>query len=256
MKTLLIIVSLLTVTSALDAQRYFDQWYFKQCQATSIKNCTPEQFQCLWAKAYALNKTGKIFTVIGTATAALPFIIAIAEPYAIYLALFTVPVGGLMDIIGIPCMITGNSRKNQLKINPHYNPLNSGAWYYNTCQVTDINHCTPEEFQCLWTKADKLKKAGTTLTLVGTALATVTGVLWVIDPYSWGIIGVFAVPAGILMDLIGIPCSVTGYNRVAQLKDTPCYKSRSGTGLNLSPALLLNGVSNTYSIGLTASIRF
>ena len=111
MKTTLIIVSLLTVTITLDAQYYFDQWYFKQCQVTSIKNCTPEEFQCLWAKAYTLNKTGKILTVVGTATVALPFIISIVEPYAIYLSLITVPVGGLLDIIGIPCMITGNSRK-------------------------------------------------------------------------------------------------------------------------------------------------
>ena len=256
MKTTLIIVSLLTVTISLDAQYYFDQWYFKQCQVTSIKNCTPEEFQCLWAKAYTLNKTGKILTVVGTATVALPFIISIVEPYAIYLSLITVPVGGLLDIIGIPCMITGNSRKTQLKNSPHYNPLNSGAWYYNTCKVTDINNCTPEEFQCLWTKANKLKKAGTTLTLVGTALATVTGVAWAIDPYSWAIIGAFAVPAGILLDLIGIPCSVTGYNRVTQLKGTPAYKSRSDMSLNLSPALLMNNLSNTYSVGLTASIWF
>jgi hypothetical protein len=131
MKATLIIVSLFTVTISLEAQYYFDQWYFKKCQVTSINNCTHEEFECLWTEATRLGKTGKKLTAVGMSAMALPLLIAIANPYAVYSLLITVPVGVLLDIIGIPCIVKGRNRLNQLKNTPYYKSQSAVALNLN-----------------------------------------------------------------------------------------------------------------------------
>ena len=42
-------------------------------------------------------------------------------------------------------------------------------WYYKECQVTDINDCTPEEFECLWNSAVKKSNRGALSILIGSA---------------------------------------------------------------------------------------
>jgi hypothetical protein len=147
---------------------------------------------------------------------------------------------------------------------------NIGEWYYIKCGVTDINNCTLDEFECLWSKAKRLKNTGISLTVVGTTLATFAGVVLLTDPYSWTgaeakewpytyswwLFGAIGVPTGILLDLIGIPCIYKGSSRKSQLKNTPYYKSQSVAALNLNPTILRNHINNTYSIGLTAKISF
>jgi len=131
MKATLIIVSLFTVAISLDAQYYSDQWYFKKCQVTSINNCTPDEFECLWSKAKRLKNTGISLTVVGTSAMALPLLIAIANPFALYALLITVPVGVLLDIIGIPCIVKGRNRLNQLKNTPYYKSQSAVALNLN-----------------------------------------------------------------------------------------------------------------------------
>jgi hypothetical protein len=147
---------------------------------------------------------------------------------------------------------------------------NIGEWYYIKSGV--INNWTPDEFECLWSKAKRLKNTGISLTIVGTTLATFAGIVLLTDPYdpsdphSWqeagwlhtnsGIIGAIGIPTGILLDFIGIPCIYKGSSRKSQLKDTPYYKSQTALALNLNPTILRNHINNTYSIGLTAKISF
>lgn len=266
MKALLIMVSLLTLTISLEAQYYFDQWYFRKCQVTSLNKCTPGEFDCLWTSAYRLNKTGKILTIVGTASAVLP--ILIGGPTESMIAMFsiiTIPVGGFLDIIGIPCLVTGHHRINQLKNTPYYKSKNFGEWYFKKCQVSDLTDCTPEEFECLWTEATKLRTTGIVFTVVGTTIATVAGVVLATDPwswtewpysYAWWLFGIYGIPTGVLLDLIGIPCIVKGHHRIDQLMNTPHHGSQHGVAWNLNPTLLRNPINNTYTMGLTASIRF
>jgi hypothetical protein len=170
-----------------------------------------------------------------------------------------IPINGSMDEF--------NLIKDELTDYAIQKYQNIGEWYYIKCGVTDINNCTPDEFECLWSKAKRLKNTGISLTVVGTALATFAGVVLLTDPYSWTgagwphtyswwLFGVIGVPTGIVLDLIGIPCIVKGRNRLNQLKNTPYYKSQSAVALNLNPTILRNHINNTYSVGLTAKISF
>jgi len=173
-----------------------------------------------------------------------------------------IPINGSMDEF--------NLIKDELTDYAIQKYQNIGEWYYIKCGVTDINNCTPDEFECLWSKAKRLKNTGISLTVVGTALATFAGVVLLTDPYSWTgaeakewpytyswwLFGVIGVPTGIVLDLIGIPCIYKGSSRKSQLKNTPYYKSQSAVALNLNPTILRNHINNTYSIGLTAKISF
>ncbi len=129
-------------------------------------------------------------------------------------------------------------------------------WHYKTCGVTDMNNCTPVEFDCLWNKASKNAKVGAIATGVGTSLVAVGGIILFWPVGDGGFIGVPIGMAGIIIDLVGIPIWITGGNRKSQLRKNPHYEAFNLRSLNISPSLNRNPFNHTYSFGLTASINF
>jgi hypothetical protein len=126
-------------------------------------------------------------------------------------------------------------------------------WHYKTCGVTDMNNCTPVEFDCLWNKASKIAKVGAITTGIGTSLIAVGGII-VGGEYAFT--GVTLAMIGIVIDLVGIPIWITGGNRKSQLRKNPHFEALNSGSLNLFPLIRKNHFNNTYSVGLTASLRF
>jgi hypothetical protein len=126
-------------------------------------------------------------------------------------------------------------------------------WHYKTCGVTDMNNCTPVEFDCLWNKASKIAKVGAITTGIGTSLIAVGGII-VGGEYAFT--GVTLAMIGIVIDLVGIPIWITGGNRKSQLRKNPHFEALKSGSLNLYPLIRKNHNGNTYSVGLTASLRF
>ena len=129
-------------------------------------------------------------------------------------------------------------------------------WHYKTCGVTDMNNCTPVEFDCLWNKASKISKVGAIATGVGTSLVAVGGIILFWPAGDGGFIGVPIGMAGIVIDLVGIPIWITGSNRKSQLRKNPHFEALNSGSLNLFPLIRKNQFNNTYSVGLTASLSF
>lgn len=135
----------------------------------------------------------------------------------------------------------------------------NAQWYLRTCGVTDINNCTSEEFDCLWTQSGKLARNGTISTVHGTTIVVISmlNMKYEFAGISGGYTLFFVgTPVGILLDFIGIPCMATGFARRSHLKKSPLFNSWSAVELSLSPTLLKNSINNTYSMGLSASISF
>jgi hypothetical protein len=142
-------------------------------------------------------------------------------------------------------------------------------WYYKSCGVTDLNNITSEDFQCLQFKATRNVIGGAIVTGIGTT-AIVGGVSMVqkvnMDTNSdmgeviigagsiFG--GVFLIGAGIIIDLAGTALLMAGVSRHITLRKTPYFQNRSPSVLNIAPTINRDQFNNTYSLGLTASLRF
>ena len=85
-----------------------------------------------------------------------------------------------------------------------------GQWHYKYCEVDNINHCTAEEFQYLWQKVNKNIKTGAILTPVGT---TSIAVGWAASAHLQTqdsfMLEFMAIPVGIVLNLIGIPATLS-----------------------------------------------
>ena len=142
-------------------------------------------------------------------------------------------------------------------------------WYYKSCGVTDLNNITSEDFKCLQNKATRNVIGGAIVTGIGTT-AIVGGVFMVqkanetgMDDMGEVIIGagsifggVFLIGAGIIIDLAGTALLLAGVSRHITLRKTPYYQNRSPSVLNISPTINRDQFNNTYSLGLTTTLKF
>jgi hypothetical protein len=142
-------------------------------------------------------------------------------------------------------------------------------WYYKSCGVTDLNNITSEDFQCLNKMATKKVTAGAISMVVGTTAIIGGSLLFqnanmdtnsdmgeVIIGAGSIFGGVYLIGAGIIIDLVGTALLLSGVNRHITLRKTPYYQNRSPSVLNISPTINRDQFNNTYSLGLTASLRF
>lgn len=135
-------------------------------------------------------------------------------------------------------------------------------WYKRKCQVTDINNCSPEEFDCLWETASKNVRTGVITLGIGTSLI-VAGTIIVALSYDggWGLstgqmICGFMIMGSAISDLYFIPYSVVWANRKFSLKTNPCYDASNYGALNFSPTINRNPFNNSYQVGITATLSF
>ena len=139
----------------------------------------------------------------------------------------------------------------------------NAQWYHDHCGVTDINNCTTEEFKCLWEYSSRLVITGSILTGIGTG-CIIGGIIIELNNLTFMVqeqdsksnIGGYLFWGGVIIDLIAIPMMSIGFTQKGKLKHTPNYKSQNLEILNISPTINRNHFNNSYSIGLTATVRF
>jgi len=134
-------------------------------------------------------------------------------------------------------------------------------WHLRRCDVSDINICTPSEFECLWRNASNNVLGGAITTVFGTAcviggirLVTKETVPGDIGP---GMIGAYIViPTGVIMNIVGISSWVVGANRKSQLRKTSNYQSLNPVSLKLLHSININQFNNICSYRITATLSF
>ena len=129
-------------------------------------------------------------------------------------------------------------------------------WYYRTCNVTDINTCTHEEFECLWGTAKQNVIGGAISTAIGTGIWVYAYIREVYYFQPGDLSGIYTIPAGLIFNMIGISNLIIGAVRRNELRNTTYYKNLNSSCLKISPSIKRNHFTNTYSIGITASLRF
>jgi len=118
-KTVLLIIFILSLIYNIDAQ-----WYEKYCDVSDLNNLTSEEFACVWKKSHNEFLGGIITTAVGTT-----FIIAgtITEPQGSLMNPVS-SIGIIINVVGIPLLIAGIVRTQQLKDSPHHHKnLNLGS---------------------------------------------------------------------------------------------------------------------------------
>jgi hypothetical protein len=131
-------------------------------------------------------------------------------------------------------------------------------WYNRSCGVIDISNWTPDEFECMWKNASGHVVGGAITTGVGVSCFIAGSIIWVNygtfgDPspsLTISALGLFAIVP------IGITIMITGAVRKSQLRKTPHSKGVNSQSLNIAPTINRNQFNNTYSLGLSASLRF
>ena len=127
-------------------------------------------------------------------------------------------------------------------------------WYERSCGVTDLDNITTQEFECLWAKATITARTGKIITGIGTSFIVVGGIM-VGGQYAFT--GVTLAMIGTVIDVfIGAPVWITGAGRKSELRKTPYYETLNLQTLNISPIIYKNQFNSSYSIGITASLRF
>ena len=127
-------------------------------------------------------------------------------------------------------------------------------WYERFCGVTDLDSITTQEFECLWAKATITAQTGKIITGIGTSFIVVGGII-VGGEYAFT--GVTLAMIGIVIDVfIGAPVWITGAGRKSELRKTPYYETLNLQTLNISPIIYKNQFNSSYSLGITASLRF
>ena len=123
-------------------------------------------------------------------------------------------------------------------------------WYNSSCGVIDISNWTPDEFECMWRNASTCVVGGVITTGIGITCVVIGLEMW--NNYGTTIanLGLFAIVP------IGITIWITGAVRKSQLRNTPHSKGINSHSLNIAPTINRNHFNNTYSVGLTASLRF
>jgi len=127
-------------------------------------------------------------------------------------------------------------------------------WYERLCAVTDLDSITTQEFECLWAKATITARTGKIITGIGTSFIVVGGIIVVAES---SFTGVTLAMIGIVIDvIIGAPVWITGAGRKSELRKTPYYETLNLQTLNISPIIYKNQFNSSYSLGITASLRF
>ena len=133
-------------------------------------------------------------------------------------------------------------------------------WYNRSCGVTDISNWTPDEFECMWRNASRCVVGGVITTGIGISCFVIGSIIyWNSDDPFFGpdppslkiaALGLFAIVP------IGITIMITGAVRKSQLINTPHSKGINSHSLNIAPTINRNHFNNSYSLCLTASLRF
>jgi len=137
-------------------------------------------------------------------------------------------------------------------------------WYNRTCGVSEINNCTLSEYKCLWEDASNIVHRNGIAAVIGTSCIVAGGIVVALSDkstflgfYSTGVmIGGLVISGGIIVDCISLPILLVGANRKAQLRETPNYEALNFRTLNISPTINRSQFNNTYSLGLSAYLRF
>jgi len=131
-------------------------------------------------------------------------------------------------------------------------------WYNSSCGVPDISKWTPDEFECMWRNASRCVVGGAITTGIGISCFVAGLEIW----YHYGTLGGPS-PSLTIAELglfaivpIGITLMITGAVRKSQLRNTPHRKGINSQSLNIAPTINRSQFNNTYSVGLTASLRF
>ena len=129
----------------------------------------------------------------------------------------------------------------------------NAQWYYRKCGVTDINNCTVEEFECLWSKSNNTVGAGIGMSIIGFgAIVVANGMTSGFLDFTPAILGL----TGFILVSVGIPVMITGTVRTGKLKKSVNYDNLNLGSLSLSPTINVNQFNNSQYYGLSISFNF
>lgn len=135
----------------------------------------------------------------------------------------------------------------------------NAQWYERSCGVQDIESATSDEFDCLWSKTDKIVNAGMRTCGIGTGLAVLGGITMFVTSAGDGgysIIGATGVICGLTAVIVSIPIWAIGASRENKLMDSPAYQDFQPSTLRIAPMIDKNHFNRQASLGLTASLNF
>lgn len=135
----------------------------------------------------------------------------------------------------------------------------NAQWYERSCGVGDMDLASPEEFECMWNKAENLVHAGMRTCGVGTGIALVGGISMFISSSSDGgysMIGATGIMFGLATVAAGVPLWAVGGSRKSKLMDSQAYQDTRATTLQILPVLQKNQFSNKSCLGVSASLVF
>lgn len=136
----------------------------------------------------------------------------------------------------------------------------SAQWHARSCGVQEIEFASPEEFDCLWNKANTVVKVGKITCAVGAGLAVIGGMtILIADPCcssGYTMVGALGMKAGIIITAISIPIWTTGATRLSKLRANPLYEDFKRTSLELSPVIGKNQYAGKAHLGIGLCYRF
>jgi hypothetical protein len=172
---------------------------------------------------------------------------------------------------GLKCLISDR----KYKFNPYLQVMNrllllvilpvlcissvNAQWYERACGVEDIDLASPEEFACMWDKADELVHAGMRTCGVGSGIALIGGISMFISSTSDGgysMIGATGIVFGLATVAAGVPLWAVGGSRKSKLMESPAYQDNRAATLQIVPVLQKNQFSKQSCLGVSASLNF
>jgi len=130
-----------------------------------------------------------------------------------------------------------------------------------TCQAQEIyskenlQKTSLEDLNVYLEKAQKLKKAGSIVTIAGSA-TTVTGlVLIAMNSESTFYHGFFMSIAGPIITLVGLPILLTNSSRIKRINKIK-DNLYGGVTIDLAPSGIYNCATQNYQPGITLRLRF
>jgi hypothetical protein len=130
-----------------------------------------------------------------------------------------------------------------------------------TAQAQDIyskenlEKASSEELSLYLTQAQKLKKTGGIITIVGSSTIFVGGVLIALDRETAFYVGSYMVLGGLVITAIGIPTLTKGSSRVKKV--SKIWDSRYNTSIiDLVPCSFYNYQTKNMQPGISLRIRF
>jgi hypothetical protein len=139
----------------------------------------------------------------------------------------------------------------------------NAQWYERSCGVPDLESASPDEFACMWNRADAIVQFGMKTCGIGTGIAVMGGVAMFVSSgpgyessSGYSMIGALGLVCGLATVTASIPIWTVGASRKSRLSDSPHYPGDHAASIQILPMFRNNDLNRQGCVGLSASLSF